>query len=70
MAHFEDNLSCLDVRLSDLHMARLDAASQIELGFPHDLLAGDAMRQMVFGGTYDRTDAGGRTRPAGPEAGA
>lgn len=70
VAHFEDNLSCLDVRLSDLHMARLDAASQIELGFPHDLLAGDAMRQMVFGGTYDRTDAGGRTRPAGPEAGA
>lgn len=47
-AQLEDNLGALDVVLSEEHRARLDAASAVPLGFPHDMLAG--MDQMGFGG--------------------
>lgn len=33
-----DNLGCLDVVLDDAQLARLDAVSAIEPGFPHDML--------------------------------
>lgn len=65
LAHFTDNLACLDLLLSDEHLARLDEVSRIELGFPHDFLNSDDMRQFVFGGTYDHLDVDGRAlRPA------
>jgi aryl-alcohol dehydrogenase-like predicted oxidoreductase len=35
----EDNLGCLDLVLTPEQKARLDDASAIELGFPHDFLA-------------------------------
>ncbi len=35
----DDNLGCLEVALSEEQRARLDEASRIELGFPHDFLA-------------------------------
>ncbi|UMO99796.1 aldo/keto reductase [Amycolatopsis sp. EV170708-02-1] len=35
----EDNLGALEVELTASHLARLDEASAIELGFPHDTLA-------------------------------
>jgi aryl-alcohol dehydrogenase-like predicted oxidoreductase len=34
----DDNLACLEFELAPEDVARLDAASQIELGFPHDFL--------------------------------
>lgn len=46
----DDNLGALDVDLSDAHVARLDEASAIELGFPHDLLSGDHIRNVTMGG--------------------
>ncbi|HEX8066267.1 MAG TPA: aldo/keto reductase [Thermoleophilaceae bacterium] len=33
------SLGCLEVELSDDHLRRLDEASAVELGFPHDFLA-------------------------------
>lgn len=33
-----DNLGAADVRLDDTHLARLDVATRIELGYPHDWL--------------------------------
>jgi aryl-alcohol dehydrogenase-like predicted oxidoreductase len=48
LAQFEDNLAALDVRFSDEQISRLDAASKIELGFPHDLLK-DGPASMMFG---------------------
>ncbi|MBD3401747.1 aldo/keto reductase [candidate division GN15 bacterium] len=50
MAHFEDNLGCLEFELSPEQMARLDEAGAIEPGFPHDFLGSDQIRQVVFGG--------------------
>jgi len=51
-----DNLGALDVTLSDAHMERLEAASRIDLGFPANFLGTPAIRDVLFGGTYDRID--------------
>lgn len=51
-----DNLGALEVQLGASQMERLDRATAIELGFPHDFLAGDYVRQIVFGGTYGQID--------------
>ena len=50
-AQIEDNLKSLDWKLTDEQLAKLDEATKIELGFPHDFLTNDFVRQMVFGGT-------------------
>jgi aryl-alcohol dehydrogenase-like predicted oxidoreductase len=39
LVQFEDNLGALAVELPEAAMARLDAASAITLGFPHDFMA-------------------------------
>jgi len=50
------NLECLDHSLSDEHLRRLDEISRIELGFPHDFLSKDFIRDLVYAGTYDSID--------------
>jgi aryl-alcohol dehydrogenase-like predicted oxidoreductase len=50
LRQLEDNLGALDVRLSEEHRARLERASAIELGFPHDFLTRPMVREVVFGG--------------------
>lgn len=49
LAQLEGNLGALDIVFSDAQIARLDAASRIERGFPHELLASPAM-DLMFGG--------------------
>jgi aryl-alcohol dehydrogenase-like predicted oxidoreductase len=56
LSQLEDNLKTLDVTLSDEHLKRLDKASSIELGFPGEFFAEDAVRNNVFGGFYDRVE--------------
>ncbi|MBA3546962.1 MAG: aldo/keto reductase [Nannocystis sp.] len=51
-----DNLKAADLTLSAEHMQRLDAVSAIELGFPHDFLASDSIRNIAYGATYGRVD--------------
>ncbi len=55
-AQLKDSLGALDFRLSDDQMNRLDKISHIELGFPHDFLAQDNIRNIIYAGTYDRID--------------
>ena len=43
---WEDNLGCLEVELPDEAMARLNEASAISPGFPHDMLAGNTPRNL------------------------
>ncbi|HEY1075654.1 MAG TPA: aldo/keto reductase [Fontimonas sp.] len=50
----DDNLAALDVTFSTDQIARLDAASRIELGFPHEFLAGPAMAMMFGNVTVER----------------
>jgi aryl-alcohol dehydrogenase-like predicted oxidoreductase len=52
-----DNLACLDLRLSPEQVGRLDEASRIEKGFPHDFYDKDLVRGLVYGGMGDRIDA-------------
>ena len=52
----QDNLKCLEWHLTGEQIARLDEATKIELGFPHDFLTNDFVRQIVFGGTHAAID--------------
>ena len=52
LAQLEDNLGVLDWALSDDQLKRLDDASHIELGFPHDWHG----NPYVFGATFDQID--------------
>jgi aryl-alcohol dehydrogenase-like predicted oxidoreductase len=51
-----ENLGALDVALGDEHLASLNEASAIEMGFPHEWLAKDYIRNLVYAGTLDRID--------------
>jgi aryl-alcohol dehydrogenase-like predicted oxidoreductase len=56
LSQLQDNLACLEFRLSDAQLQRLNAVSKIDLGFPHELLAGDLSRQSLFAGLHDLID--------------
>jgi aryl-alcohol dehydrogenase-like predicted oxidoreductase len=49
LAHLEDNLGALEVVLTDAQRARLEEASAIDLGFPHEFLDRPLTRSVVFG---------------------
>jgi len=53
-AQLKENLACLDFTLDPPQLERLDAASRIEPGFPHDFLV--RARQYVFGKTFPLID--------------
>lgn len=48
-----DNLASLEWRLTPVQLGRLDQASKIDLGFPHDFLEGN---RNIFGATFDLID--------------
>ncbi|GHG00524.1 MULTISPECIES: aldo/keto reductase [Amycolatopsis] len=48
-AQLEDNLGALEVAFTAAHLARLEEVSAIELGYPHDVLAGDHLRKVTRG---------------------
>jgi len=52
----KENLGSLEFSLTAEQCARLESASRIDLGFPHDFLASDEIRSLVYGGTYDEID--------------
>ncbi len=56
MAQLADNLGVLQVELNESQLSQLTAAADFELGFPHDFLAGDMVRDIVFGGCQDLID--------------
>jgi aryl-alcohol dehydrogenase-like predicted oxidoreductase len=43
-----DNLAALDVRLDDDQLARLDAATRVDLGYPHAWLDEDHRRALFW----------------------
>jgi aryl-alcohol dehydrogenase-like predicted oxidoreductase len=49
LSQLEDNLRALDVRFSDEQRERLEEASDIELGFPHEFLQRPMTRAVAFG---------------------
>ena len=53
-AQLQDSLGAVDVVLSPDMLARLDGASNVELGFPHDFLARPTMAQALRGDLGDK----------------
>jgi aryl-alcohol dehydrogenase-like predicted oxidoreductase len=51
-SQIKDNLACLEFELSNEQMQRLNEVSKIELGFPHDFLAANFIKDIIYGGTY------------------
>jgi aryl-alcohol dehydrogenase-like predicted oxidoreductase len=51
-----ENLGALRTRLSPAQRERLDLASRIDLGYPHDLLAREDTRERLYGDLHDRLD--------------
>lgn len=52
VSQIRDNLSCLDITLPEEHIRRLDEASRIDLGFPHEFTTDPVRRDRLFGGIY------------------
>lgn len=52
----KDNIKSLKFTLKDKHIKKLNEASEISLGFPHDFLSGDYVRDLVYGGTYNKIE--------------
>lgn len=52
IAQLEDNLGAVEVVIPPELRRELEAASAIELGFPHDFLASPTVKQIMSGGTH------------------
>lgn len=57
LAQLQDNLESVALTLSPAQLERLDKASAISMGFPHDFLSMEAVRAIVHGGMRDRIKA-------------
>ena len=54
LSQLEDNLASLTLNLTAEQVRRLDEASRIELGFPHDFFRRGLVRDFAYGGMRDR----------------
>lgn len=54
LEQLQDNLACVEWELTPEQIAYLDAASAIELGFPHDFLEKDGPRHFFRGATESK----------------
>lgn len=52
----KDNLGALNHHLSEEHMQRLNDISKIELGFPHEFLQREFIKEVLYAGTYDQIE--------------
>jgi aryl-alcohol dehydrogenase-like predicted oxidoreductase len=51
-SQIKDNLACLEFELTTEQMKMLNEVSKIELGFPHDFLNSERIKDIIYGGTY------------------
>lgn len=56
LAQLRENLRALQLSLTREHMDRLDAATRIEFGFPHEFLARDFIRNLTHAGCWEMID--------------
>jgi aryl-alcohol dehydrogenase-like predicted oxidoreductase len=52
MAQLEDNLSAADAPLTPEHSKALDAASRVEMGFPHDFVNSEFVKNLTTAGLH------------------
>ncbi|NBC09645.1 MAG: aldo/keto reductase [Bacteroidetes bacterium] len=56
LSQLEDNLGAVDVAIPEDSLQRLDEASRIELGFPHDFVLRSGAQKMIYGGMVERIE--------------
>jgi len=56
LLQLEENLNAINATLSAEQIERLNQVSSIELGFPHDFLNEPGVKQVTFGGFYDKIE--------------
>ena len=56
LSHIEDNLKSLNYMLTEAQLDRLNEVSAIELGFPHDFLQSEGVKEVLHGGMYGKID--------------
>jgi len=54
VAQLRDNVGCLDLNIPESDLRKLDEATRVDLGFPHEFLADPGRRNRLFGGSYAR----------------
>ena len=52
----KDNFGCLDFELTEDQLKRLDEPSKVELGFPHDFIHSELIKNMIYGKSYSLID--------------
>ncbi len=57
LAQIEDNIRSLNVKLSPEQLQRLDKVTAVSMGFPHNYMALEPVKAMVYGGLRDRIKA-------------
>ncbi len=55
-AQIRENITCLDHPIPPELLNRLDEISKIELGFPHDFLKGEHIRNLIYAHSFDKID--------------
>lgn len=53
-SQLEDSIGCLTFTIPEDKMERLNDITQIDLGFPHEFLKSDMVRDVTFGGAIDK----------------
>jgi aryl-alcohol dehydrogenase-like predicted oxidoreductase len=56
VAQLRDNLDCLNSRLSDAQLQRLNDVSRIQRGFPQEFMASDNIKRQIFSGKFAEVD--------------
>ena len=56
LSQLQDNMACVLFELPPEWQEKLDAVSRIELGFPHDFLKQDFIRDLIHGGTWNQIE--------------
>ena len=56
VSQIEDTMKSTEVELAEEHLAALDELSGIKLGFPHDFLNSEGVKDVVYGEVRTRID--------------
>jgi aryl-alcohol dehydrogenase-like predicted oxidoreductase len=56
LAQLKDNLGCLDFELTPAQLQQLEEISRLDLGFPHNFLRSEHVRELIFGSTFALID--------------
>lgn len=56
VSQLEENMKCVDVKLSVEQLQKLDEVSKIDLGFPGEFFREGPVKENVYGGFYDRIE--------------